>query len=76
MLDAQLVSYVLVAWKQGPTDIPGRLHAFEKKPYEGTARRALFVDGSVRSMDEGEFKELLEGQAARYGRREPGEEGK
>ena len=76
VLDTHHVSYALVAWKQGPTDSPGRLLAYEKKPYEGTVRRALFVDGSVRSMDEGEFQELLEGQAARYGRREPGEEGK
>ena len=76
VLHAHHVSYEMVAWKQGPTDSPGRLLAYEKKPYEGTARRALFVDGSVRLMDEGEFQELFEGQAARYGRREPGEEGK
>ena len=76
MLDAQHVSYELVAWKQGPTDSPGRLLAYEKRPYEGTSRRALFVDGSVRLIEEGEFQTLLEGQAARYGRREPVEEGK
>jgi hypothetical protein len=30
----------------------------------------------VRFIEEGEFQTLLEGQAARYGKREPGEEGK
>jgi hypothetical protein len=63
------VSYELVPWKQGPTDNPSRLLAYEKQPYDGKGRHALFVDSSVKYFPEDAFRALLEEQTRRYGKK-------
>jgi hypothetical protein len=74
VLAEENVSYEIVPWKQGPTDSPSRILAFEKKPYGGGGRHVLFVDLSVKLLDEAEFRELHREQSERYGKSSQREE--
>jgi hypothetical protein len=68
VLKEENTSYELAKWKQGPTDSPARLLAYEKRPCSPEGRHVLFVDLTVKVLREEEFVKLLKEQEAKYGK--------